>query len=139
MCLLATHLVGFLPHILYRCWGASHHTTPVQRPSRRTAGILPASARAFGGGFLAISWRHAGSSAERLRHYTAPVDFDFIPRIGNNVGVERRVALARIARAMLPFVKKYMARSLSSCAALLLVAAIPVHSQIMIPGGGYPG
>jgi hypothetical protein len=32
------------------------------------------------------------------RHYTAPVDFDFIPRaIGNNVGPAGRVALARIA------------------------------------------
>jgi len=40
---------------------------------------------------------------------------------------------------MVPFVKKYMARSLLSFAALLLVAGIPVHSQIMIPGGGYPG
>ena len=46
---------------------------------------------------------------------------------------------ARTARAMVAFVKKYMARSLLSFAALLLVAGTPVHSQITIPGGGYPG
>src|SRR5271154_2006910 len=46
-----------------------------------------------------------------------PVDFDFIPRIGNSVGVEGRAVLARTARTMVPFVKKYMARSLSSCIA----------------------
>lgn len=44
-----------------------------------------------------------GTDAGRAfqRHYTAPVDFDFIPRIrGNNIGPEGRAALARIAEAV---------------------------------------
>jgi hypothetical protein len=68
----------------------------------------------------ALSWNHhtrdqlellapsrviaIGSDAGRAfqRHYTRPVDFDFIPRIiGNNVGPAGRAALARIADAAL--------------------------------------
>jgi hypothetical protein len=69
----------------------------------------------------ALSWNHhtrdqlellapsrviaVGSDAGRAfqRHYTAPVDFDFIPRaIGNNVGPAGRVALDRITGVVRP-------------------------------------